>query len=82
MTSDESLENIMQLNPCPFAEATEDYPLFVGIYLNAGPIAAYDCKIDNGPARGGLSRFMPGTALTPCTMQYAKTCPLYQKTEN
>jgi len=62
---------------CPFVETKTS--LHYGIYLLVGDDeTSYECSIDGGIARGGnLRTSISGGVSTPCTMKYAKTCPLY-----
>ena len=65
---------------CPFTVVGEFEPLYVGIYLNAGAYDSYECGVDNGKARGGTGPdYLHGVILNPCSLEFAKTCPLYLK---
>ena len=66
---------------CPFAQLK--YSHHYGIYLlNGKDQISYECIIDDGVARGGEKRkSIPFGAVTPCSISYARDCPLYKKHE-
>lgn len=76
--SQKNLEKTVE-NECPFVRVKNS--LHFGVYMLAGEDeTSYECGIDGGIARGGnIRRSIPGGASTPCSMEYAETCHLYNK---
>lgn len=73
-------ELIKDRQACPFTAVGKFEPLYIGIFLNAGAVDSYECGVDGGEARGGSkSTYISGATLTPCSLEYAKTCQLYQR---
>ena len=75
--SQEQLEQIAD-GLCPFVRKKEN--LHFGVYMLAGDDErTYLCGVDGGIARGGQKRkSIPFGASTPCSIEYAQTCPLYK----
>ncbi len=71
----QELEKVLERSVCPLTAEEISYPLFIGIYLNAGPVHKYFCAVDGRIARGGIpSTIMYFTAIQPCNEEYAKAC--------
>ncbi len=69
------LEGMLERSVCPLTAEEISYPLFIGLYMNAGPVHKYFCAVDGRTARGGiLSTIMYFTAIQPCNGEYAKAC--------
>ena len=75
----EELEKTLGFQICPLTAEETDFPLHIGLYLNAGPVTKYECAVDGKAARGGTpSTIMPFTAIRPCPEEYARNCNLYK----
>lgn len=80
------LEVILGHKVCPltveYFEAVKQVAL-LGMFNHNGPRNVYKCAVDGGLAHGGHEGTMDGriplSALTPCTDEYVKNCPLYKK---
>ena len=67
----ETLEKILGYKICPLTVKVATEP--IAFYF---PIEEYECAVDGGRARGGQQTL--SGAITPCSKEYAKTCPLYK----
>lgn len=77
-----ALENKHGMKICPFTvEGTEE--MIMGMLAGETPVNVYRCGVNGGNALGGLERSAipqllgPDCSITPCSAQFADTCPTY-----
>ena len=74
------LEKYFVIKFCPFT-GEERVPRLSGYTPSSAFYLHYICAVDGGKARGGQNQGLSrdsGPEHTPCSLNYAKTCPLYQ----
>ena len=76
----EEMEDRLEFKVCPFT-AKNMIPKLTGYGPSYGFSAIhYICAVDGGKARGGKNEGQDRVSGhgSPCSFEYAKTCPLYQ----
>ena len=76
----EKMEGRLEFKVCPFT-AIELVPRLSGYMSSSAFYVHFICAVDGGKARGGHNEGLPrlgNTKITPCPLDYAKTCQLYQ----